>query len=175
MHYIRSNGTDHPARLKIRTPTLANITSVLHSLKGSYIADIPIVFAAIDPCMACMDRVMLIDQSTKKQTMSWEELKEYSLKTPCVTGVRLAAVRGEDRPPGPFGSKALRQVLQVVAGRCFKTEGESVPYSFTPSTIFPMVTRTRTTRPIRACIREMTLEESGSDKRTNPKIIKKFP
>ena len=84
LHYIRSNGTDHPERLKVRTPTLANITSVLHCLKGGYIADIPIVFAAIDPCMACMDRIMILDSENRngkgKQTISWDELRKYSMK-----------------------------------------------------------------------------------------------
>jgi len=81
VHYIRSNGTDRPERLKVRAPTLANITSVIHSLKGGYIADIPIVFAAIDPCMACMDRVMLLDvNNEEKQTMSWAGLREYGIK-----------------------------------------------------------------------------------------------
>ena len=81
LHYIRSNGTEHPERLKVRTPTLANITSVLHCLKGGYIADIPIVFAAIDPCMACMDRLIILDSKGKKgeQTMSWDELRKYSI------------------------------------------------------------------------------------------------
>ncbi len=82
VHYIKSNGTDRPERLKVRAPTLANITSVVHCLKGSYIADIPIVFAAIDPCMACMDRVMLLDTNDEKerQSMSWEELRKYGIK-----------------------------------------------------------------------------------------------
>jgi len=81
IHYIRSNGTDRPERLKVRTPTLANITSVAESLKGGYIADIPITFAAIDPCMACMDRITLLDSRTgqDKQTMNWEDLRKYGI------------------------------------------------------------------------------------------------
>ena len=82
LHYIRSNGTDHPERLKIRTPTLANITSVLYCLKGGCIADIPIVFAAIDPCIACMDRVIVLNSGDRKgeQTVSWEELRKHNLR-----------------------------------------------------------------------------------------------
>jgi NADH-quinone oxidoreductase subunit D len=81
IHYIGSNGTDHPERLKVRAPTLGNIPSVLYSLKGGYIADIPIVFAAIDPCLACMDRVILLDAGTRRgeQQLSWEELREYGI------------------------------------------------------------------------------------------------
>ena len=82
IHYIRSNGSDRPERLKVRAPTLGNIPAVLYSLKGGYIADIPIVFAAIDPCLACMDRVILLDieSGKRKDTMSWEELKEYGIR-----------------------------------------------------------------------------------------------
>mgnify|MGYP001104135597 CR=1 FL=1 len=82
IHYIKSNGTNQPERLKVRAPTLGNIPSVLYSLKGGYIADIPIVFAAIDPCLACMDRVILLDTKDRKgkQQLSWEELREYSIR-----------------------------------------------------------------------------------------------
>ena len=82
IHYIRSNGSDRPERLKVRTPTLADIPSVLYSLRGGYIADIPIVFAAIDPCMACMDRVILLDNDSgkTKRMMTWEELREHGIK-----------------------------------------------------------------------------------------------
>jgi len=82
IHYIRSNGSDRPERLKVRTPTLADIPSVLYSLRGGYIADIPIVFAAIDPCMACMDRVLLLDIDNRKteSMMTWEELREYGMR-----------------------------------------------------------------------------------------------
>jgi Ni,Fe-hydrogenase III large subunit len=81
MHYIRSNGTERPARLKVRAPTLANVTAVLHSLKGGYIADIPIVFAAIDPCMSCMDRVIVVDKKDdkRKRAIGWEELRKYGI------------------------------------------------------------------------------------------------
>jgi NADH-quinone oxidoreductase subunit D len=82
IHYIRSNGTDRPERLKVRAPTLANIPSVLYSLRGGYIADIPIVFAAIDPCMACMDRVILldIDHGKTKRVMTWEEVRRHGME-----------------------------------------------------------------------------------------------
>jgi len=82
IHYIKSNGSDRPERLKVRTPTLADIPSVLYSLRGGYIADIPIVFAAIDPCMACMDRVTLLDIGNRKtgNMMTWEELREYGIR-----------------------------------------------------------------------------------------------
>lgn len=37
-------------------------------LTGGNIADIPVVIAGIDPCIACAERVMLVDNGSKK---SW--------------------------------------------------------------------------------------------------------
>ncbi|HDJ66103.1 MAG TPA: NADH dehydrogenase subunit [Nitrososphaeria archaeon] len=66
LYYIRSNGTDKPERCKIRTPTLANIPALCKMLVGGYIADVPIVLAGIDPCFACMDRVLIVDREKKR-------------------------------------------------------------------------------------------------------------
>jgi NADH-quinone oxidoreductase subunit D len=62
IHYIKSNGTDKPERLKVRAPTLANYPATVVMLKDGYIADIPLIFAAIDPCICCAERtVTLVD------------------------------------------------------------------------------------------------------------------
>jgi membrane-bound hydrogenase subunit alpha len=37
-------------------------------MRGSQIADVPLIVASVDPCMSCTDRVMVIDQ--KKGTTS---------------------------------------------------------------------------------------------------------
>lgn len=80
-YYLRSNGSLKPERVKIRTPTLANIVSVIHMVKGHYIADIPPIVAGIDPCMSCMDRVAIIDvRNEKKQLLNHDELLRYSIK-----------------------------------------------------------------------------------------------
>ena len=79
LHYLRSDGSDRPARLKVRAPTLANLPSLRKMLKGVNIADIPIVIAGIDPCLACMERVILVDTKSKKgQAWSGEELWRYA-------------------------------------------------------------------------------------------------
>lgn len=81
LYYIKSNGTDKPERLKVRTPTLANLLPVAEMLKGGYIADIPIVLAGIDPCFACMDRALFVDENSgKKWVWSNEQLRIYSIK-----------------------------------------------------------------------------------------------
>jgi len=78
-YYGKSNGTPRPERLKIRTPTIANIPAVCKMLEGGYIADIPIAFASIDPCLACMDRVVFLDTKRDREfVMSWSELRRYA-------------------------------------------------------------------------------------------------
>ncbi|HTY51656.1 MAG TPA: nickel-dependent hydrogenase large subunit [Methanomicrobiales archaeon] len=61
-HYIRTNGTDRVDRIDIRTPTLANWTSVAVTLVGQNIADIPVIVAAIDPCLSCTSRMAVVDR-----------------------------------------------------------------------------------------------------------------
>lgn len=81
VHYIKSNGTDKPERVKLRAPTLANIQAVKHMLKDRYLADMPIVIAAIDPCFSCTDRLVSIeyDGSKDKEVITWETLHSYSI------------------------------------------------------------------------------------------------
>jgi len=55
-YYLRSDGTDKPARLKIRTPTLPVLSILTKQLADIQVADIPVVLAGIDLCIACADR-----------------------------------------------------------------------------------------------------------------------
>ncbi len=61
IHYVKSNGTAYPERVKIRSPTLGNIISMKAMIKGCYIADIPTVMASLDPCFSCTDRMVFVD------------------------------------------------------------------------------------------------------------------
>lgn len=51
-------------------------------IDGGYLADVPIVIAAIDPCFSCTDRMIsLKDRDNGKETiMDWEGLRNYSLE-----------------------------------------------------------------------------------------------
>jgi membrane-bound hydrogenase subunit alpha len=82
LHYLRSNGTERPERYKVRTPTLANLPAVAEMLKDTYLADVPIVVAAIDPCMGCMDRVLLLKEGSDAPgvLMDGERLRQYGIK-----------------------------------------------------------------------------------------------
>ncbi len=55
-YYLRSDGTDKPARLKVRTPTLAALSLLPEQLSAIHVADIPVVLAGVDLCVACADR-----------------------------------------------------------------------------------------------------------------------
>ncbi|MGD9495862.1 MAG: nickel-dependent hydrogenase large subunit [Armatimonadota bacterium] len=80
IYYVRSNGSDVPARVKIRTPTLANIPASIEMVRGGYVADIPIAFASIDPCFSCTDRMVVLDDvaSGQSRQMTWADLVKRS-------------------------------------------------------------------------------------------------
>ncbi|MEA3230026.1 MAG: nickel-dependent hydrogenase large subunit [archaeon] len=63
-YYLLSDGTDKPYRIKIRTPTLANISSIKPMLLNQKLADLPIIVASIDPCFCCTERITLVDKKT---------------------------------------------------------------------------------------------------------------
>ncbi len=56
IYYIRSDGSDKPARLKIRTPSLTALITLADQLRGVNIADVPVVLSGVDLCIACADR-----------------------------------------------------------------------------------------------------------------------
>jgi NADH-quinone oxidoreductase subunit D len=75
-YYIRSNGSETPDRVRVRTPTYANFASVKSIFAGGTVAEIPIVMWSIDPCFGCNDRVTLVDSRTGKiQHLNWEEIR----------------------------------------------------------------------------------------------------
>ena len=55
-YYLASDGSDTAARVKVRTPSFANIPAVAAMVKGSDLADVPLIQAAVDPCYSCTDR-----------------------------------------------------------------------------------------------------------------------
>lgn len=55
-YYVKSNGTTMPERVKVRTPTFANIPAFLTTAIGETLADVPPNFVSLDPCFSCTDR-----------------------------------------------------------------------------------------------------------------------
>ncbi|MFA4991579.1 MAG: nickel-dependent hydrogenase large subunit [Candidatus Omnitrophota bacterium] len=99
MHYVKSNGTDKPDRVKVRAPTLANIQAVKHMLKDRFLADMPIVIAAIDPCFSCTDRIISTrDVDTgRSDVMTWDRLREYSIEWHRENGVDFSKIKTKIR------------------------------------------------------------------------------
>lgn len=83
IHYVKSNGTDKPDRVKLRAPTLANVQCVAKMLEDGNFADVSIVVAAIDPCFSCTDRMIVATNdllSQKENRMTWKALREFSIE-----------------------------------------------------------------------------------------------
>lgn len=81
IHYIRANGTDKPDRVHVRAPSEANWHAMAHMLEGDYLADVPIIIAAIDPCYSCTDRAIVLQDSDsgKEKIWNWQSLRQYSV------------------------------------------------------------------------------------------------
>jgi len=76
-HYVRSDGTNRPARHKVRAPTFMNLPTLKATVPGSSIADAAIILAAIDPCYCCTER-MAVRSADGRKLYSGEELLRLS-------------------------------------------------------------------------------------------------
>ena len=56
LYYINGNGTKFLNRMRVRTPTFANLPALLEMIKGVELADIPVLILTIDPCISCTER-----------------------------------------------------------------------------------------------------------------------
>ena len=82
IHYVRLEaGRETLANWKIRAPTYVNLMAMPTILKGGQIADAPIAFASIDPCMSCTNRAVVVDRKTNKRTLlTGEDLHKLSVE-----------------------------------------------------------------------------------------------
>lgn len=80
-YFIKSNGSDQPERLKVRTPTLCNMASVLTLVVGHQLADVPMILVGIDPCFSCNDRAARLKHTGGGYThWSWEQLRQHGIE-----------------------------------------------------------------------------------------------
>lgn len=56
LYYAKANGTKFLDRVRVRTPTFANVPALLETLKNCSLADVPILILTIDPCISCTER-----------------------------------------------------------------------------------------------------------------------
>jgi NADH-quinone oxidoreductase subunit D len=80
-YYIKSNGTEMPDRVKVRTPSLCNWGTITDVAVGHKLADMPMLLVGIDPCFSCNDRMVQIrSNSNPTQLMNWEDLRKYGIE-----------------------------------------------------------------------------------------------
>jgi NADH-quinone oxidoreductase subunit D len=63
-HYCLSDGSNFPARYKVRAPSYTNILSNEVACIGQKVADAALVLAAVDPCYCCTERITVLDNDT---------------------------------------------------------------------------------------------------------------
>ncbi len=81
IHYVKLNESELPEVWKARAPTYNTLISWVPMLLGQQIADIPIVIASIDPCIACMDRVTILNKNNgQKSMLTKKDLHELSVQ-----------------------------------------------------------------------------------------------
>ncbi|MBK8025284.1 MAG: NADH-quinone oxidoreductase subunit C [Chloroflexi bacterium] len=83
MYFIRSGGGDMPERIRVRTPTLCNLGSVLSLSIGRQLADVPMILAGVDPCFSCNDRTITLrrqDDRDAPQTWTWDRLRRHGIE-----------------------------------------------------------------------------------------------
>jgi NADH-quinone oxidoreductase subunit D len=73
IYYVKSNGSNKPARVKIRTPTYANILCLNKILVGHTLADVPVSLESLDPCLCCTDRLTVV-RNGKEEIIKLEDL-----------------------------------------------------------------------------------------------------
>jgi len=49
-------------RIRIRPPTFSNIGILTQLLKDREVGDVPVILASLDPCFACMERVIVVKE-----------------------------------------------------------------------------------------------------------------
>jgi NADH-quinone oxidoreductase subunit D len=80
LYFIRSAGGGRPDRVKVRTPTICNMASVLTLTVGHQLADVPMILAGVDPCFSCNDRTVVIRDASTERRWTWQRLREHGIE-----------------------------------------------------------------------------------------------
>jgi NADH-quinone oxidoreductase subunit D len=79
-HFVVSDGSNSPARHKIRAPSYVNIATFKKSCIGQTIADATITLAGVDPCYCCTERMAsAYDSCTGERIMNTKDLIDRSI------------------------------------------------------------------------------------------------
>ncbi|MEM4657356.1 MAG: nickel-dependent hydrogenase large subunit [Candidatus Methanosuratincola sp.] len=80
-YYIRASDKDSslPHSIRIRTPSYRNNAIIPLMLVGSNLADVPVVMGSTDQCLACTDRLEIINERDgSRKSMTWDQLVNLS-------------------------------------------------------------------------------------------------
>ena len=77
-HYIRSDGSNRPARHKVRAPSYMNVVTDREAVIGEAVADATIILAAVDPCYCCTERMAAFQKDSGNRIYSSNDLVEIS-------------------------------------------------------------------------------------------------
>lgn len=80
-YYIRASDKDSslPHTVRIRTPSYRNNAIIPLMLVGSNLADVPVVMGSTDQCLACTDRLEVIDnRDGGRKILTWDQLVNLS-------------------------------------------------------------------------------------------------
>lgn len=77
LYHMVSKGGDKPYRIKVRTPSIPNILNGSRiAFKNCVLADVPIIFGSFDPCIACMERILVINNNGEEKIINVRELRK---------------------------------------------------------------------------------------------------
>lgn len=74
VYHIVSRGGNAPYRVKVRTPSFFNILNTEKIYIGSRLADVPVILTSLDPCISCMERVILVDRKGERKLVTLRQL-----------------------------------------------------------------------------------------------------
>ncbi|MDD5558019.1 MAG: nickel-dependent hydrogenase large subunit [bacterium] len=77
-HYVRSDGTNRPARYKVRAPSFMNVATNVKAVVGGTISDAAIILAAVDPCYCCTERAVAVEHGTGRRLWGGDDLVRLS-------------------------------------------------------------------------------------------------
>ncbi len=94
-HYIRSDGSNRPARHKVRAPSFMNVPTNAITVVGGTVADATIILAAVDPCYCCTERMAVaVDHASGDRLWAAKELIRLSTE-------KTERLRAQTGWPGP--------------------------------------------------------------------------
>jgi Ni,Fe-hydrogenase III large subunit len=80
IYHIVSKGGNTPYRVKVRTPSFFNVLNTEKLFIGHKLADVPVILVSFDPCISCMERVLLIEDKDKPRYLTLKQLSRWQPK-----------------------------------------------------------------------------------------------